>query len=96
LSEFKAKSAELHNKIDPLLKKLREGGMPTSSGMQYLEMKQQLLLTYITHVSFYLLLKAEGRSVRDHPVIDSLVHIRTVMERMEPLDKRLRYQVWLT
>ena len=67
--------------------------MPTSSGMQYLEMKQQLLLTYITHVSFYLLLKAEGRSVRDHPVIDSLVHIRTVMERMEPLDKRLRYQV---
>lgn len=37
--------------------------------MSYLEAKHLLLLSYCIHIVFYLLLKAEGRPVRDHPVI---------------------------
>ena len=37
--------------------------------------------------------QAEGRPVADHPVIAGLVKIRAYLERIRPLDKRLRYQM---
>ncbi len=42
---------------------------------------------------FYLLLKSHGASVKQHPVIDQLVKIRTVLEKLRPLDKKLAYQI---
>jgi hypothetical protein len=33
-----------------------------------------------------LLLKVEGKEVKNHPVIDRLVHIRTLFEKLKPLD----------
>lgn len=55
--------------MGPLLSELRDGGLATSEGLSYLEAKHLLLLSYCSHIVFYLLLKAEGRPVRDHPVI---------------------------
>ena len=72
---------------------VREGGLATAQGLSYLEAKNLLLLHYCLHLSFYLLLKAEGRSVSDHPVIARLVEIRAFLDRIRPLDKRLKYQV---
>ena len=61
--------------------------------MSYLEAKYLLLLHYCMHLVFYILLKAEGRPVRDHPVIARLVEIRAFLEKARPIDKRLRYQM---
>ena len=72
---------------------MREGGLATKEGMSYLEVKHLLLLQYCMHLLFYLLLKAEGRPVADHPVISRLVETRAFMDRIRPLDKRLKYQV---
>jgi hypothetical protein len=51
LSEFKTKSAELHERVTPLLNKLKEGELPTTAGLRYLEMKQQLLLTCVSAIA---------------------------------------------
>ena len=59
--------------------------------MTYLEMKYNLLLSYCTFLSFYLLMKAEGKSVKDHPVIFKLAHIKTLLEKLRPLDSKLQY-----
>ena len=72
---------------------VREGQLATAEGVSYLEAKYLLLLHYCIHLVFYILLKAEGRSVRDHPVIARLVEIRAFLERARPIDKRLRYQM---
>ena len=72
---------------------VREGQLATAEGVSYLEAKYLLLLHYCIHLVFYVLLKAEGRSVRDHPVIARLVEIRAFLERARPIDKRLRYQM---
>lgn len=61
--------------------------------MTYLEMKYNLLLSYCTYLSFYLLLKVEGKSIEDHPVIYRLAHIKTILEKLRPLDQKLQYQV---
>ena len=71
---------------------VREGGLATAEGVSYLEAKHLLLLHYCLHLLFYLLLKAEGRPVTNHPVIARLVEIRTYLEKIRPLDKRLKYQ----
>ena len=63
------------------------------NGMTYLEMKYNLLLSYCTFLSFYLLLKLEGKDITDHPVIFKLAHIKTMIEKLKPLDSKLQYQI---
>jgi len=93
LDEFKTSIENIREKIQPLLLKIKNGLLPTSKGTSYLEVKLHLLLNYCINISFYLSLKAEGKSVKDHPVIDQLVKIRTIMEKLAPLDKKLKYQI---
>lgn len=42
---------------------------PCLQGLSYLEVKHLMMLHYCAHIVFYILLKAEGRPVRDHPVM---------------------------
>jgi hypothetical protein len=68
---------------------------------KYLEVKQQILLSYCTNILFYMLMKvtnitiisyyityliylyyyvqSEGKSVRSHPVMKQLLHLRYQM-----------------
>lgn len=94
LEQFKDKVTEIKEKIQPLLAQLKARKVPkTSQGLSYLEVKYHLLLSYCINICFYLLLKTEGRSVKNHPVIEQLVRTRVTLEKMRPLDQRLKYQV---
>ncbi|MCO5562140.1 hypothetical protein L7F22_015766 [Adiantum nelumboides] len=93
LTELRESSNELNNKIEPLLLKLKDCNNRNKGGLQFLETKRILLLSYIQSILFYLLMKAEGRSVRDHPVIARLVEIRTVLQKMQPLERKLQSQI---
>jgi U3 small nucleolar RNA-associated protein 3 len=44
--------------------------------VDYLEVKQQLLLSYCLNAVFYLYMKAQGQSVRSHPVMKQLLELR--------------------
>ena len=71
----------------PALEKARSGEIKqTAAGMSYLEMKYNLLMSYCTFLTFYLLLKVEGKPVENHPVVYKLTHIKTLFERLKPLD----------
>jgi len=67
--------------------------METKHGMSYLEMKYNLMLAYCNLLSFYILLKLEGKKVEDHPVVKRLVHVKLMLEKLRPLDQKLAYQV---
>ena len=72
---------------------MKEGKLVTAEGLSYLETKNLLLLQYLMHLVYYFLLRAEGKPVRSHPVISRLVEIRTYLEKVRPIDKKLQYQI---
>ncbi|KAG9147365.1 hypothetical protein Leryth_019514 [Lithospermum erythrorhizon] len=89
LSELNNALEQLENKVDPLLRKVIEGKDGMRGGMHYLELKKLLLLSYCQAITFYLLLKSEGLSARDHPVISQLVQMKTLMDKMNELDRKI-------
>lgn len=40
-----------------------------------------------------MLLKVNGESIKDTSYIDSLIEDRVVLEKIRPLEKKLRYQI---
>lgn len=93
LAEFREQLDELHNKIEPALAKVKGCSQANKGGLRFLETKRILLLCYLQSILFYLLLKAEGRSVRDHPVIARLVEIRTLLQKLQPTEEKLQNQI---
>jgi len=93
LEEFKVKIAEIKTTILPILEKVKNNEIPTSKGISFLETKYHLLLSYCLNITYFLMLKSSGVSIKDHPVVDQLVKIRVMIEKMKPLDKKLKYQV---
>ncbi|KAM7508507.1 hypothetical protein LguiA_018960 [Lonicera macranthoides] len=89
LSELNEALEQLENKVNPLLSKVKERENAMKRGMQYMELKQLLLLSYCQAITFYLLLKSEGQPVRDHPVIARLVEIKNLLDKMKKLDENL-------
>jgi hypothetical protein len=73
--------------------KVKDGLRATKEGMNYLEVKHVLLLSYCQSIIFYLLMKAEARSVRDHPVIARLVELKMLLQKLSPIDKKLQHQL---
>ena len=96
LDEYQKAMEQLQTKLKPVLDKVKasreaiesgkEPDIETKHGMSYLEMKYNLMVSYCSFLSFYLLLKLEGKDVSNHPVISKLVHIKIIFEKLRPLD----------
>ncbi|KAJ3204467.1 hypothetical protein HK099_001111 [Clydaea vesicula] len=67
--------------------------LPTEHGVTLLEIKNHNLLSYITNLSYYLLLKLNGKKVEDENVISKLIELRVVLEKCKPLEAKLKYQL---
>jgi len=84
---------EVRGSVEPVIAAARAGELATAEGISYLDAKHLLMLSYCINIVFYLLLKSEGRPVRDHPVVLRLVEIRAYLEKLRPIDRKLKYQI---
>jgi hypothetical protein len=84
LSELSETMNTIETTIKPVLARLKTTNLRknsflrTKNGRSYLQMKHNLLLSYSTFLIFYLLLKVEGRNIKNHPVVYKLAHIKTL------------------
>mmetsp|Transcript_7078 Transcript_7078/g.9248 ORF Transcript_7078/g.9248 Transcript_7078/m.9248 type:complete len:704 (-) Transcript_7078:719-2830(-) len=92
LDDFDGNIKLLRDQIVPFLQSIKSETQKTDEGISYLEAKFHVMLTYCVNIAYYLLMKAEGKSVKEHPVIEQLVRIRVLMEKLRPLDKKLKPQ----
>lgn len=93
LSSLSQSADNVGNKIQSILDKVNENEVQTSSGLSYLEAKHHLLIQYCINLCFYTLLKLEGKKVSDHPIIEDLARLRITIEKLRPLDQKLKYQI---
>ncbi|KAK4050533.1 hypothetical protein OIO90_005000 [Microbotryomycetes sp. JL221] len=67
-----------------------------SQGISLLSLKNQLLLSYMHHLVAIFALKLDARSLTSPEgsrIVASLVKLRVVIEKIAPLEQRLKYQI---
>ena len=96
IKELKERVFELKQIILPiklLLKEFKSDIAEKDELVAYIEVKYQLMLAYCMNVVFYLAMKCEGLSVKSHPVMKQLLELRYAIEKIKPLDGKLKYQI---
>lgn len=92
LTDMKAHITELEERITPALDRIIADA-PSDRLASFLALKQKLLTTHVTNIAFYLLLKAEGKPVAEHPVMSALQLSGTLLERAQAVDQKVRRPV---
>ncbi|KAL3658336.1 hypothetical protein V7S43_016718 [Phytophthora oleae] len=96
MSELESTTKELEEVVTPAVLKLRpvrRKSRQLQMGLRYLMTRQNLLLNYSANISFYLLLRAEGKSVSDHPVLMHLLLLKKQLNKLQSLDEVLNDQL---
>lgn len=96
MSELESTMQKLKEVVSPAILKLRDVRRKTkayNTGMQYLVTKQNLLLNYASNISFYMLLRAEGKNVADHPVLQHLLQLKKQMNKLQPVDETVEAEL---
>ncbi|CAM0136355.1 hypothetical protein VKS41_006837 [Umbelopsis sp. WA50703] len=93
MKELESKTDEVLNQLKPILSKVSTGEIKTSKGISFLEAKYHILLQYISNLAFIIQLKLSGKQVEGHPVVQSLIELRVILEKMKPVEQKLKYQI---
>ncbi|KAJ0181933.1 hypothetical protein K1T71_002655 [Dendrolimus kikuchii] len=93
LTEMNTNVQQVSQLVDNMLVRVKSGEMSTDKGLSFLEMKYQMLLSYLINLTYIVLRKCFGEKIESDPSIDRLIEIRTVLEKIRPIDSKLKYQI---
>uniref|UniRef100_A0A3B4BFW0 Neuroguidin n=1 Tax=Periophthalmus magnuspinnatus TaxID=409849 RepID=A0A3B4BFW0_9GOBI len=79
--------------VRELLNKLKDGAFKTEKGLSFLDLRYHLLLFYLQDLTHLVSIKTEGGRIKDSEALERIVTVRTVLEKMRPLDHKLKYQI---
>ncbi|XP_020289813.1 neuroguidin isoform X2 [Pseudomyrmex gracilis] len=93
LGEMNANVLQVNQLVDNMLVRVKNGEISTDKGLSFLEMKYHMLLSYLINLTYVVLRKCSGERIEGDPSIDRLIEIRTVLEKIRPIDYKLKYQI---
>ncbi|CAG8647054.1 5380_t:CDS:2, partial [Dentiscutata erythropus] len=93
INELKIKAKGIKEQISITTERVNNHSLKTNCGVSLLDVKNHTLLQYITNLAFLILLKLDGKSISDHSVISNLVELRIILEKIKPVEQKLKYQI---
>ncbi|KAJ1950502.1 hypothetical protein IWQ62_006559 [Dispira parvispora] len=93
LQELLNQLDSIHGQVKKLRSRVHNEDLDTSHGISLLEVKYQLLLEYLTQLFYIVYLKVGGCSIANHEVIQELIRNRVLLERVKPVEQKLKYQI---
>jgi len=93
MEESKKKLKEVEEKYHPLLLMSRKGFISSEEGRMFIETKHSVLLSYCVNVGFYLMLKASKEATKNHPVVERIMQLTEVLEKLDAVDAGLQKEI---
>ncbi|SCN61430.1 conserved Plasmodium protein, unknown function [Plasmodium chabaudi chabaudi] len=59
----------------------------------YLKKKNETMLTYIIYITYYVFLKVMNCYSHNHPVLDKLIYINTIISKTNELDNKIKFKI---
>ncbi|KAJ4461206.1 putative U3 small nucleolar ribonucleoprotein LCP5 [Paratrimastix pyriformis] len=90
---------DINSKIAPMIEKVRALTISaektkTDKGFSFLDVKNDIMLDYLTDLVYYLNLKVQGADMTQHEdLFLSLAENRTYIEKIRTLDQKFKYQI---
>uniref|UniRef100_A0A1B6CDM5 Neuroguidin n=1 Tax=Clastoptera arizonana TaxID=38151 RepID=A0A1B6CDM5_9HEMI len=81
------------NIVTKMIQDIQNGLILTDKGLSILEVKNMMMLQYLMNLTYLVASKCCGKSIENDLAIERLVEIRTVLERIRPIDQKLKYQI---
>ncbi|KAG8176310.1 hypothetical protein JTE90_008364 [Oedothorax gibbosus] len=79
--------------VQNILEKFQNNELETDKGLSFLDLKNHALLNYVMNLTYIILQKLTGKKIENCSAIDRLVQLRIVLEKMRPIDEKLKYQI---
>ncbi|KAI8987937.1 Sas10 C-terminal domain-containing protein [Mycotypha africana] len=96
LDEFKENTRSI-NSLRPIVEKIQENSEKREKkAAQFLLFKYEMLLNYMTNISFYFALKASVQSANEvqyHPVIQALYQFRQTHEKLVEIEDKMQEEI---
>ncbi|KAB7494535.1 Neuroguidin [Armadillidium nasatum] len=93
LSDLSNSASNVTKTLKFLREKIENENLQTEQGISLLELKNQMFMSYIANLSYTSLLKLSGISLENNFSIDNLVELRVALERIRPLEDKLKHQI---
>ncbi|XP_017287810.2 neuroguidin [Kryptolebias marmoratus] len=93
LNNLTEQVASVTSHVRELLAKVKDGAFKTSKGLSFLDLRYHLLLFYLQDLTHLISIKTRGGRIRESAALTRVVTVRTILEKMRPLDHKLKYQI---
>ncbi|BES88695.1 Sas10/Utp3/C1D family [Nesidiocoris tenuis] len=91
LSTIASIAKNLTNSVDSLCSELKAKNL--KDGISLLTVKKRLLVYYMAYLTEFMKKKVQGEKIEESDVVDKLAEIRVYLERIQPIEKKLKYQI---
>lgn len=94
VQDFRQHLEESESLLEPILDYVKQNQLPSLPIFEFVATKNHLTLAYCSNVSFYLVLKAQRCSIKNHPLVKRLVQMRQLLQQLqEKYDRVIRPQL---
>ncbi|XP_077411210.1 neuroguidin [Vanacampus margaritifer] len=93
LNSLAEQVAAVTSHVQDLITKVKDGVFKTTKGLSFLDLRYHLLLFYLQDLTHLISIKTEGGKIKESEALTRIVTVRTVLEKMRPLDHKLKYQI---